>query len=549
MLKRIYIQNFALIDTLDIELHRGLQVITGETGAGKSIILGALRLILGERADLKTIQNSDSKSIVEAEFEVSEKLRPFFEENDLDFETSTIIRREILPSGKSRAFINDVPATLDVLKGLSSRLVDIHSQFETSDLFSEAYQFRILDGISGSTDLVLAYQKEFSQLKDLRRTRDILREQLAEGNRDAEYKNFLLNELAEADLDHTDWDDLNGKLALQENAETIAENLSLIFNRMDQEEVGVLDALLDIRTKLGRVAELSHQFTELNDRFESLFVEFKDVLFELQNKAEKIESDPRQLEVLQEKINLIHALFVKHNVQTVENLCEIRDRLAGEQVSFSGIAEQLAETENQIGIQEMKMADFSDKISAKRKKGIPVFVKKAESLFAKLGLEKAKIDVELSPSGQYSPFGNESVAILFQANTGFPMRPIQTAVSGGERSRVMLAVKKIMAENADLPTLILDEIDTGVSGKVAGEIGALMQEMSQHMQLIVITHLAQVAARGDNNYKVVKEDAGGRTRSDIIPLDSGQKLREIAQLLSGATVTEAALKQAEELMK
>ena len=549
MLKRIYIQNFALIDTLDIELHRGLQVITGETGAGKSIILGALRLILGERADLKTIQNSDSKSIVEAEFEVSEKLRPFFEENDLDFETSTIIRREILPSGKSRAFINDVPATLDVLKGLSSRLVDIHSQFETSDLFSEAYQFRILDGISGSTDLVLAYQKEFSQLKDLRRTRDILREQLAEGNRDAEYKNFLLNELVEADLDHTDWDDLNGKLALQENAETIAENLSLIFNRMDQEEVGVLDALLDIRTKLGRVAELSHQFTELNDRFESLFVEFKDVLFELQNKAEKIESDPRQLEVLQEKINLIHALFVKHNVQTVENLCEIRDRLAGEQVSFSGIAEQLAETENQIGIQEMKLADFSDKISAKRKKGIPVFVKKAESLFAKLGLEKAKIDVELSPSGQYSPFGNESVAILFQANTGFPMRPIQTAVSGGERSRVMLAVKKIMAEIADLPTLILDEIDTGVSGKVAGEIGALMQEMSQHMQLIVITHLAQVAARGDNNYKVVKEDAGGRTRSDIIPLDSGQKLREIAQLLSGATVTEAALKQAEELMK
>lgn len=549
MLKRIYIQNFALIDTLDIELHRGLQVITGETGAGKSIILGALRLILGERADLKTIQNSDSKSIVEAEFEVSEKLRPFFEENDLDFETSTIIRREILPSGKSRAFINDVPATLDVLKGLSSRLVDIHSQFETSDLFSEAYQFRILDGISGSTDLVLAYQKEFSQLKDLRRTRDILREQLAEGNRDAEYKNFLLNELAEADLDHTDWDDLNGKLALQENAETIAENLSLIFNRMDQEEVGVLDALLDIRTKLGRVAELSHQFTELNDRFESLFVEFKDVLFELQNKAEKIESDPRQLEVLQEKINLIHALFVKHNVQTVENLCEIRDRLAGEQVSFSGIAEQLAETENQIGIQEMKLADFSDKISAKRKKGIPVFVKKAESLFAKLGLEKAKIDVELSPSGQYNRFGNESVAILFQANTGFPMRPIQTAVSGGERSRVMLAVKKIMAEIADLPTLILDEIDTGVSGKVAGEIGALMQEMSQHMQLIVITHLAQVAARGDNNYKVVKEDAGGRTRSDIIPLDSGQKLREIAQLLSGATVTEAALKQAEELMK
>lgn len=549
MLRRIFIQNFALIDTLDIDLGKGLQVITGETGAGKSIILGALRLILGERADAKSIQNSDTKSIVEAEFEVSDKLKSFFDENDLDFEKHTIIRRELLPTGKSRAFINDVPATLEVVKNLSEHLIDIHSQFETSNLFSEEYQFKIIDGLSENKTEIVNYQSLFSEYKSLKRELADLQNRLLEGNKDSEYKNFLLSELLEANLDETNLDDLQSRLSLQENAESISQNLSEIFQRIDQEEVGLLDSLLDVRAKLSKVADLSHQFTEPNDRLEQIFVEFKDVLFELQNKAEKIEMDPQLLDELHQKVNAIQILFSKHQVDSVLGLIEIRDRLASEQSGFSDLEGNIAQIQQKIEKTEANLSKNAQKLAKNRKKSAKDFSEKMEILLKKLGLEKAKIEVELKESTTYNEFGKETIAILFQANSGFPLKPIQSAISGGERSRVMLAVKKIMAENSELPTLILDEIDTGVSGKVADEIGKLMQEMSQDLQLIVITHLAQVAAKGNQNYKVVKFDVDGKTKSDIRSLSDDEKLQEIAQLLSGAQITDAALIQAKELMK
>ncbi len=549
MLKRIFIQNFALIDTLNIDLNKGLQVITGETGAGKSIILGALRLILGERADVKSIQNSDHKSVVETEFFVSEKLKYLFDDNDLDYEEDTIIRRELLPSGKSRAFVNDVPVTLDVLKEISSHLIDIHSQFETSNLFSEEYQFKIIDGLSDNKTLIYQYQEQFSSYKALQRKLDQLKNQLVEGNKDGEYKKFLLNELEELELDMVDLEDIQSQLSLHENSETISQNLSDVFGRIDQEEVGVLDGLLEIRTKLTRVADLSHQFTELNDRFEGIFVEFKDVLFELQNKAERIEADPKMLAILNDKVNKINALFLKHNVTTVAELIDIRDGLENEENLFSDIENEIVKVTLEIEKSNELLEKTATKLSKNRHKTSPQFSDKMQVLLKKLGLEKAKIEVQLTANTEFSIFGKESIAILFQANTGFPMKPIQSAISGGERSRVMLAVKKIVAENSELPTLILDEIDTGVSGKVADEIGLLMKEMSADLQLIVITHLAQVAAKGDFNYKVVKEDVNGKTKSDIISLDASQKLNEIAQLLSGAKITDAALQQAKELMK
>ena len=549
MLARIFIQNFALIDTLEISLHKGLQVITGETGAGKSIILGALRLILGERADLKSIADSESKSIVEAEFLVSENFKDFFEENDLDFEKSTIIRREILPTGKSRAFVNDVPVTLDILKELSGKLIDIHSQFETSDLFNEEYQFRIIDGLNENKSLIISYQKDFSELKNLQRELDKLKEKLSEGNKESDYKLFLLSELQEANLDEMNLEDLQAKLSMQENAGQISENLSQILARFDQEEVGILDALLDVRNRLSKAADLSHHFSELNQRFGESFVEVKDILFEIQNEAEKIEINPEILDELNFKINKINSLFQKHHVNSIEELIEIRDQISGEQSGFEELNTFISETEKQISKKKDELEKLSKKLSANRKKSIPVFTEKIENLLKNLGLEKAKIEVRLSESRDFNLFGKENVEILFQANSGFPLKPIQTAISGGERSRVMLAVKKIMAENAELPTLILDEIDTGVSGKIADEMGKVMKEMSENMQLIVITHLAQVAAKGDNNYKVVKEEISGKTQSNIIPLDSKEKLQEIAQLLSGAKITDAALKQAEELMR
>ena len=549
MLSRIFIQNFALIDSLEITLNKGLQVITGETGAGKSIILGALRLILGERVDAKSSQNSEVKSIVEAEFTLNDTFKNFFEENELDFENQTIIRREILPSGKSRAFVNDVPVTLETLKIVSSKLIDIHSQFETSNLFDEEYQFKIIDGLSKNKTLILKYQKEFAAYKKIQRDLENSKKQLAEGNKENDYKSFLLNELLEANLDDLDLEDLQNQLNRQENAESITENLSLIFAKMDQEEVGVLDSLLDVKNKLGKVAALSHEYSKINERFEENFLEFKDLLFELQDEAEKMESDPEILLNLTEQLSNINTLFLKHKVNTVPELKEIRDEIQNEQSGFADLENIISLFEKQIANSEIELDKLAKELSQNRQKSIPVFTKKIESLLHQLGLEKAKIEIQLAELSTFTNFGKENIQLLFQANSGFPLKPIQTAISGGERSRVMLSIKKLMAENSELPTLILDEIDTGVSGKVAEEMGNVMKEMAENLQLIVITHLAQVAAKGNNNYKVIKREISGKTQSTIIPLNEDEKLQEIAQLLSGSKITEAAILQAKELMK
>ena len=548
MLNRIFIQNFALIDQLEINLHKGLQVITGETGAGKSIILGALRLILGERADLKNFADLDAKSIVEAEFRISKNLQYFFIENDLDFDENTIIRREILPSGKSRAFVNDVPVTLDVLRELSENLVDIHSQFETSNLFSEAYQFKIIDGLSDNKNLIDAYQKDFAEFLKLNKELDKLKNQLSEGNKETDYKQFLLDELEAANLENVDYELLQSQISLAENKDTISELLAQIFARTDQDEVGVFDALYDIKNKLNKIAELSLQFSELNQRFEENYIELKDTLFQLQNEAENLETNPEDLLALQEQNDRINALFLKHKVAEIEDLLLIKEQLSAEQSSFVDLETRIASIEKEIATLEISLEKQANVLTQNREKASPIFKKSIEALLQQLGLEKAKVEVELTSTKDFGKFGREKIQLLFQANSGFPLKPIQSAISGGERSRVMLAIKKIMAENAELPTLILDEIDTGVSGRIAEEIGNVMQEMAKNMQLIVITHLAQVAAKGNNNYKVQKSDVSGKTQTQIVPLTQEEKLTEIAQLLSGSKITEAAILQAKELM-
>lgn len=548
MLSRIYIKNFALIDTLDVSLKNGLQVITGETGAGKSIILGALRLILGERADVKSIAKTEEKSIVETEFSLNNQFKKFFIENDLDYEHQTIIRREILPSGKSRAFINDVPVTLDILKELSSQLIDIHSQFETSNLFTSEYQFKIIDGLSENKKVIEEYQQEFSDFHNLKLLLKKLKTQLSESNKESDYKEFLLNELEELKLDDVDYEDVQNQLSIQENAGMISENVGQILSRFHQEEIGILSFFHEATNKLSKISEVSTSFAELDERLETSFVELKDIISELEHEAERVEINPENLVYLTDLNNKINALFLKHNVSDLNELIEIRNQLAGDQKGASDLEGQIEETEENISQKEKTLQTLAARLSKNRHKNISVFIKKAEGLLKKLGLEKAKVDIELQDAEEFNQFGKENIQLLFQANSGFPLKPIQTAISGGERSRVMLAVKKIIAESDELPTLILDEIDTGVSGKVAEEIGNLMREMSEDMQLIVISHLAQVAAKGNDNYKVVKQDISGRTQSTIIPLSSEEKLNEIAQLLSGSKITEAALAQAKELI-
>lgn len=548
MLSRIFIQNFALIDRLEIDLGQGLQVITGETGAGKSIILGALRLIMGERADAKSFAKSDVKSIVETEFQISDKFGAFFEEKDLDFEEKTIIRREISPGGKSRAFINDVPVTLDVLKELSSQLIDIHSQFETSDLFTEHFQFGILDGLAKNKSLLADYQASYAQYDKTKKEIERLKYALAESNKESDYKNFLLSELEEMQLDDLDFDEIQNQLRTQENADQIADNLSEVLAKLTQEDFGILSNLSEVKNKISKLSDLSSDYQELAQRLEATYLELKDIYIDIENKAENLEIDPNFLQQLLTVVNKLNALFLKHQVSSVEGLLEIREQLSAGQNSLELIENQIIEKEKNLQLIEKNLGDLAQKLSENRKKFSGDLEKKAKAIFSNLGLEKAILKIDLAASPAYNLYGKNSIRILFQANPGFALKPIQNAVSGGERSRVMLAIKKIMAENNELPTLILDEIDTGVSGRIAEETGKLMQEMSQNLQLIVITHLAQVAAKGTQNYKVVKFDDNTVTKTTIVKLSEAEKLQEIAQLISGSKITEAAISQAKELI-
>ena len=548
MLSRIFIQNFALIDRLEIDLKTGLQVITGETGAGKSIILGALRLIMGERADAKSFAKADSKSIVETEFCIDESFKSFFDNKDLDYEPQTIIRREISPGGKSRAFINDVPVTLDILKELSSRLIDIHSQFETSDLFTESFQFGILDGLAKNSSLLSDYQNMFNEYLKAKKDIDQLKKILSESNKESDYKNFLLTELEEANLDQIDFSDLQNQLSIQENADQISEQLSQSLSTLNAEEFGILPGLFDIRNKISKLSELSSDYEELSQRLETSYLEIKDINAELEEKAENLEINPTYLQQLLTSINRINALFLKHQTDDIPGLIAIREELTASQNSLEDIENLIDEKEKLISKAEIQLQNLSKNLTESRLKHSSDLENKAKEIFHKLGLEKAILKVDITDSPQFNTFGKNAIQILFQANSGFPLKPIQNAVSGGERSRVMLAIKKIMAENNALPTLILDEIDTGVSGRIAEEMGKLMQEMANDLQLIVITHLAQVAAKGNENYKVVKYDENGITKTSIVTLSDEEKLNEIAQLISGSKITDAAISQAKELI-
>lgn len=548
MLSKITIQNFALIQQLHLSLGKGLQVITGETGAGKSIILGALRLIMGDRADLKSISNPENKSIVEAEFKLNKSYLPFFEENDLDFEEETLIRREILPSGKSRAFINDVPVTLDILKELSLKLIDIHSQFETSNLFSEEYQFKIIDGLSDNKQILEIFQSEFQLYQKLKKQLQEQEELLSKNNKEADYQNFLLAELEEIDLDNIDLEDIKNQVNTAENAENILENLGYVSGKLQQEEIGVLNNLYDIKNKIQKITENAPHLGILAKRLEETYLELKDISNDIEYELEKIEVNPEVLSQFTAQLNKINGLFLKHQVSDIPELITIKEQLSAQQKNSKDLEKNIEKTKIEIENTQKKLEKLAATLSENRKKAIPNFIKKAEKLFGNLGLEKAKIQIELTDNKHFDKFGKEKIQFLFQANTGFPLKPIQSAISGGERSRVMLAIKKIMAENEDLPTLILDEIDSGVSGKTADEIGKVMKDMAKNLQLIVITHHAQVASKGDQHHKVIKQDINGKTQSNIITLTAEQRLQEIAQILSGSNITEAALQQAKELI-
>lgn len=549
MLQRLSVSNFAIINELNLSFERGLTIITGETGAGKSILLGALRLILGERADLKQLNDPDKKCVVEAVFDISNlNLNSFFEANELDFENETIVRRELLPGGKSRAFVNDSPVNLNLLQSLSEKLIDIHSQFNTQNLFNQDYQLQILDAYAEQLNEIKAYRTLLNQRNQKRSELADLTEKLHELNKEADYRQFLFEELDTANLKDDESEILEKELNELKNVEEISRILDESEYKLNDSDFGILPALRNISVQLQKISGLGNDFEEFYNRVESTRIELSDLNSEISNKLQKLEANPEKLEETASRLDLINGLLNKHRVQSIAELNEIKKQLETENLNSSQIENEIEELKKEISKLEEELNQSAAEISKNRKDVIPSVEKELIESVAKLGMENSAIELKLNSKPDFGPNGKDEIEFLFSANKGSQLKEIEKSVSGGERSRLMLAVKKLLAGKLELPTLILDEIDTGVSGRVADEVGNMMKEMSKNLQLITITHLPQVAAKADAHFKVEKQTEAEKTITSVNPLDKKQRILEIAALLSGSDITDSAIEHAELLI-
>ncbi|MBA5630102.1 DNA repair protein RecN [Moheibacter lacus] len=550
MLTRLSVSNFAIIDELQMQFQKGLTIITGETGAGKSILLGALKLILGERADLKQLNDSTKKCIIEAQFSISNlQLQAFFEENELDYDAETILRRELLPSGKSRAFINDTPVTLNILQELGEKLIDIHSQFNTENIFHQDFQLQILDAFASQMNLIRKYQTEFLKRNQILIRLKSKREELDQLSREADYKQFLLDELLATNLVRNEFEELEKEQIELQNVDEIQRVLVEISTKLDTAEFGILSQLHEASNQLQKLAGMGEELENYQKRLESSRIELDDLNTEIAQKTQRLESNPERLFEVNERLDLIQNLLHKHRVSSIEELLSIQFELENENQNFQNLEAEISKLENDLHQIENQLGSLSDEISIARKSSIPKVEKEILESLGKLGMENSTMKLELSQKKDFQWNGKDEIEFLFSANKGAEMKQVSKSVSGGERSRLMLSVKKALAGKLELPTLILDEIDTGVSGKVANEVGNLMKEMADSLQLISITHLPQVAAKANQHFKISKNIKNGKTITQVHELSNENRVREIAELLSGSDITEKAIDQAKELIK
>lgn len=549
MITTLSIKNYALIEKLTIDFSKGFSIITGETGAGKSIILGALGLVLGKRADLTSLKNKDEKCVIEAHFEISKyNLLPFFEANDLDYEDDTIIRREILPSGKSRAFINDSPVNLQELQELSLFLIDIHSQHQTQELSEEKVQFEIIDAIADNQEHILEYQALLKGYKSDKSKLNSLLKKQAESAKEQEYNTFLLDELVTAQLKSGEQETLEADFEKLNNVEIIKESIDKSLAVANEEQIGVLHNLKEIKTSLQKIASFSHEYNVLLERIASVTIEFDDISNELNRCAEKLFNDPEQLELINQKLQLIYNLQKKHQVATVDELIQIQTRLENSVLELGNLEEEIATLTNSIEQKTIALDALSDTIHQKRVKSIPVLSQKLTSILETLGMPNVRFKMEIKSSSTYFENGKDELQFLFSANKGTDFGLLKKVASGGEMSRIMLAVKAILAQYSKLPTLIFDEIDTGVSGEIANRMGEIMKVMSEKMQIFAITHLPQIASKGMAHFKVSKSTVGEDTQSELKLLTNEERVIEIAQMLSGNVITDSALNHAKALL-
>jgi len=549
VLNYLSVKNYALIDSLEIEFNKGLSIITGETGAGKSILLGALSLILGQRADGSVLKNKELKCVIEGSFSISAyQLEEFFKQNEIDFEPTAVLRREINPAGKSRAFINDTPVNLNVLNDLGFKLLDIHSQHQNLNLNDSGFQLNIIDTFAGNSELLDLYRVQYQEYIHLKKKLETLIADAGRSKDDFEYFQFQFDELEKAKLLENEQEVLeNEQIALNHTGE-IQRNLGLIFNLLSENEESVILGLNESYKAANQTTPYLSNMSGFAERLESAYIEIKDIALEIEKMASHIHFDPDRADFVNERLNLIYNLQKKHKVSTVEELIAIKKDFFDRINDIESFDERLKSLQNAFEKQKVKLTDLAEKLSKKRKKTFLDIEKYVIDQLKALGMPNAAFQITAEQHADFTINGIDKINFLFSANKNAEVQNISKVASGGEISRLMLSIKSLISKSASLPSIIFDEIDTGVSGEIAYKMGSIMLHMSEFMQVISITHLPQVAAKGNTHYKVYKEEGANHTTTRIIKLNDEERLLEIAKMLSGENLSQQALENAKVLL-
>jgi DNA repair protein RecN (Recombination protein N) len=548
MLNNLYIKNYALIDKINLSFDSGLTIITGETGAGKSILLGGLELIRGKRSQQGLLKNTTEKSVVEATFNVQKYgLKEFFEQNDLDFEDQSIIRRELLPNGKSRAFVNDTPVKLEQLNTLSEKLLDIHSQHQTLELNRKSFQFELIDAVSGNQNLLKSYQKDFQQYLSVKKQLQDLSVKLMYAEKELEYKKFQLDELNRYQLDEIDFEELEQKVKKFDNLENINQVLSEALQKLDTDDLGILSQIIEVKSGLQSIGKFDEQYLDLAQRMESLQWELQDIIREIEKSVDENDFNPGEQERLQEQYATINKLFLKHQVSGIEALIELRNELASEVTDLSSLEEQMARYQSELNIVTKRLEQQAAALYRNRQEAIPKLTGQIEEILSKLSMKNTRIKIELIQTEDFLSNGKNDIRLLISSDKGKRFGDVKRIASGGELSRIMLAIKTVLSKYKKLPTIIFDEIDSGISGEVAQNMAEVLSRLSKNMQVIVITHLPQIAVKGDRHYKVYKTDLKNIS-TQVKKLNDEERIYEIAGMLEGNNPSDSALQHARYLL-
>ena len=549
MLTKIFIKNFTLIDKVELDLLSGFTTVTGDTGSGKSILLNALSLVIGKRGSQSLLKNPDIKCVIEAEFNLSNfNIKKFFDDNNLDYFNQTIIRREILPNGKSRSFVNDTPVNLDVLKKIGESLIDIHTQHQSLFNSNNSFFFNLIDSLAEQQKIVINFNYELNKYKELQIQLEKLKRLNTSLNNDSDYFSFLFNELEDANLVPGEQDDLESKLKLYKNSEQIKSYNSQIEHILYSSDGSLEEKVFSLNSILNDLSKITNQYDPLKNRLNSILIELNDIQSDLNNSNFDFSDNSFEIKNIENRINLIYSLQKKHNLSSVEDLIEKKKKLKNKLDDSSNLEADIKDFELQIETKKSFLEELSKKISVSRKKILPLLKSDLESLLGNLGMKNSSFNFILSKSKEFNRFGFDDIEVLFSANKGITHSPLFKIASGGELSRILLSIKYIMSKNLSLPTMIFDEIDTGVSGEMSNAMANMMLKMSDKMQIVAITHLPQVAAKGTQQLKVYKTNYLNTTNTDVKLLSSGERVDEIAKMLSGDEISDSALNNAKELL-